>query len=82
MSTDGLINFQKRRQIAQVIRVIQALQGERYVFTPVPEIQVTPSLTLSHPLTHRLYLSSQTLSLHYLTLSHPLYSLILTLKSS
>jgi len=37
---DGLINFTKRRQIASVIRVIQALQGERYTFLPVAEIQV------------------------------------------
>lgn len=41
-TAEGLINFTKRQKIASVIRLIQALQGERYSLQTVPEILVLP----------------------------------------
>jgi len=42
MTPEGLINFSKRRQVADVIQQIQQLQLDTYCFADVPFLQVRP----------------------------------------
>lgn len=59
LTPSGLINFQKRRQTSNIIRLVQEYQIDRYFLNPLPEVINlfgTETLTLTFTLTLTLIL--------------------------